>query len=344
MRSVLRHVTLIALMISLLPLLCGALPYLFVRTTLTQGDGLPSLHRLEWGARYVERATWSPNGKWIALLVGSSGSGEYLEVLTPSGRLVQNLTSSWQCGTKDEDTDYTFAWRPDNSLSCINQQELLIGFYPFTSVQYFPMHPYRLAPGQGGGWSPDGQTCVLESWAPTTSGGTFYGGGGQLYALSAEGEVTPQALKLSSEKLHNPAWQPEHWAVSAMVDTAIDGSGGKNLLLSTVQRTRAGGLVLGSPQTIATDLYFTYAWSPSGKWVAVRHGDYRGGDKIYLVNAADPSQTVDVVVADKLGQQMTDPIWSPDGQQLIVFTVEIAAAHPYAIDIGAYLRSKGLQP
>jgi hypothetical protein len=72
----------------------------------------------------------------------------------------------------------------------------------------------------------------------------------------------------------------------------------------------------------------------------VRYGNYRGGDKIYLVNAADPTQTVDVVLADRVGQQMTDPIWSPDGQTLIVFGVN--DNQPYALDVAGYLQSKGL--
>ncbi len=346
MRSTLRHVTLIALLISLLPLLCGALPYLFVRTTLSQGDGLPSLHRLDWGARYVGYATWSPNGKWIALLAGSDyGSDDvHLEVLTPDGRLVQNLTA-WDCGVR---LSFTFAWRPDNTLSCIGQQDLVIGAYPFTTAQHFPLHPDPLFPEvDGGAWLPDGQTCLVVSTAPPVpTYGTRFVSPGQLYALSAEGEVTLQPLTPSSKDLSNSAWQPQHWGVSVVewISTGVDSTGYYNLLLSTVQRTPAGDIKLGPPQTLATDLFFTYAWSPSGKWVAVRHGDYRSGDKIYLVNVANPSQTVDVVVADKLGQQMTDPVWSPDGRQLIVFTVEYGAAHPYAIDIGASLRSKGLQP
>ena len=65
----------------------------------------------------------------------------------------------------------------------------------------------------------------------------------------------------------------------------------------------------------------------------MRHGDYRGGDKIYLINPSDPMQAVDVVLADKLGRQMTDPIWSPDGNTLIVFTVQYDASQPYQLDI-----------
>jgi Tol biopolymer transport system component len=84
-----------------------------------------------------------------------------------------------------------------------------------------------------------------------------------------------------------------------------------------------------------------YAWSPSGRWVAVRHVNPEHGDKIYLVNADDPSQTVDVTHAEDVGQ-MFDPVWSPDGQTLVVFGVD--DERPYAIDIASYLASKGLQP
>jgi hypothetical protein len=78
--------------------------------------------------------------------------------------------------------------------------------------------------------------------------------------------------------------------------------------------------------------------------VAVRYGNYVSGDKIYLLSPAHPSQTVDVVIASQVGQQMMAPIWSPDGKQMIVFTVGFGTSQPYELDVGAYLHSKGIQP
>jgi hypothetical protein len=117
-------------------------------------------------------------------------------------------------------------------------------------------------------------------------------------------------------------------------------------LLNGPQHLDSGRLdqFIGARLVPARDVDQHYIWSPTGRWVVVRHGDYRGGDKIYLVNPADPTQTVDVVLADRGGQQMTDPIWSPDGKTLIVFTVQYGASQPYQLDIGTYLRSKGLEP
>lgn len=74
----------------------------------------------------------------------------------------------------------------------------------------------------------------------------------------------------------------------------------------------------------------------------VRYGDYRGGDRVYLVDAAHPTTTLDVVHAERAGQQLDMPIWSPDGQTLIV--IGVADDQPYAIDIASYLHSKGLEP
>ncbi len=88
-----------------------------------------------------------------------------------------------------------------------------------------------------------------------------------------------------------------------------------------------------------------YAWSPTGHWVAVRHSDYQGGDHVFLLNPTAPnpnapSQQVTIVDADRVGQQMANPIWSPDGKTIIVFGVN--DNQPYSLDIASFLKSKGL--
>jgi hypothetical protein len=62
-----------------------------------------------------------------------------------------------------------------------------------------------------------------------------------------------------------------------------------------------------------------------------------------LVNAANPAQTLNI--ASPIGDYvMTEPTWSPDGQTLIMLSVAYANDEPYAMAIGDYLKSKGLQP
>jgi hypothetical protein len=73
----------------------------------------------------------------------------------------------------------------------------------------------------------------------------------------------------------------------------------------------------------------------------VRLDNGPGTDHIALVNADDPSQIVDVTNERDVGQFL-DPTWSPDGSTLLVFGAD--DERPYAIDIGSYLASKGLQP
>lgn len=67
----------------------------------------------------------------------------------------------------------------------------------------------------------------------------------------------------------------------------------------------------------------------------------QGNDHIALVNADNPSQTVDVTNEQDVGKFL-NPLWSPDGKTLILINTD--DDQPYAIDIASYLASKGLQP
>jgi hypothetical protein len=113
-------------------------------------------------------------------------------------------------------------------------------------------------------------------------------------------------------------------------------------LMASAVVTRDGQPALGTPRNLATDIDVHYAWAPSGRWAVVRYGNYQGGDRVYLIDAANPAETVDVVHADRAGQPMYHPIWSPDGQTLIL--IGVADDQPYAIDIASYLHGKGLEP
>ncbi len=306
-------------------------------TTVFQGGGLPPLHQLDWGFPYVVGATWSPNGHWIALWAGPGVAQTHLVVLSPDGRAQWDL-SRWGC---NDEFLSTLPWLPDSSLSCITQTGMLVsGAYPFTSPTSVPVQP-PLNPS-GAAWTPDGTAMIVASIIDPADP-VHMAQNGALYRMDRSGAVALQSLTPHTLDVEDPAWAPHRMALTYLVQTNPD-TGTLKLLLSPVTVGAQGALTLGPPQTLATDVAEFYSWSPSGRWIAVRHGDYRGGDKIYLLNPDAPSQTVDVVSADRIGQQMMHPIWSPDGQTLIVFSVAYDASQPYSLDIGAYLRGKGLTP
>ncbi len=303
-----------------------------------QGGGLPTLRHLDWGFPYYEGANWSPNGRWIAVWAGPGVSQTHLVVLSPDGRARWDLRA-WGCNNDDALLS-SLAWLPDSTLSCITDTgTLVIGAYPFTSPTIVPVQPTLAPEERGATWTPDGTTMIVTSMIDSAEPEHGFKTG-VLYRVDRSGTVTLQALTPTDAYVESPAWAPHQMALSYLVQTD---TGLFNLLLSPVTIGAQGALTLGPPQTLATEVDDSYGWSPSGRWIAVRHVDYPG-DKIYLLNPAEPSQRVDVVLADRIGQQMMHPIWSPDGQTLIVFSEDFTTSQPYSLDIGAYLRGKGVQP
>lgn len=300
----------------------------------SQAPGLPVLHQLNWGFNYIADAAWSPNGRWIAVLAGDHAASSHLEVVSPDGRFKQDL-SSWGCGLTYW---FSFAWQPDSTLSCLNGTALIKGAFPFTSSVSISIHPHVTPQDKGLIWSPSGSCFIAAS---VTAPDNINIERGRLYAVSAQGVVNPAALTPSTADVSLPAWRPHAPQVSYVNASGPNGSQ-LQLMLNSVARGPDGHLELGPPALLADDIGVGgYTWSPSGRWVVVRHLDAQGTNHLYLINPEETSQTVTVVQAD---QAILGPVWSPDGQTLIVFSAGYDTATPYELDIGAYLKSKGLQP
>ena len=326
--------TLLATMLALTS--CG-LPGTSPASSLAQNGGYPTLHRLIWGFSYVDSMQWSPDGHWIALLAGSDYATSHLEVVSPDGRKRYDL-SSWECG---DSTTFSFAWLANGALACVtNTDRITTGTFPFSAHAITrmapPLHPYDT----GVTTSSDPGILIVSSL--TSASDPVNVTISQLYEVTLQGDVTSVPLTSRPTDVRFPAWQPHGRSVTYLVQES-QSTGGFDLYRSTVTDSTKG-LSLQEGALLAQRVDQNYTWSPSGHWLAVRQPGYSGGDHIYLINPDNPSQTVDVVLADLVGQQMTDPIWSPDGNTLIVSSVGVTDAYPYSLDIGGYLRSKGLQP
>jgi Tol biopolymer transport system component len=319
-------------------------------TVLTQHDGRPSLHRLSWGYPYVESGVWSPDGRWIALVAGPDFSTSHLAVVSADGR-TRNELPGWDC---DEPRAFDFAWLPNGRLSCLTgrvrgQQHLCVGDAPdFAACERIAVSGEVGMTGDGSSWAPDGQTLwVAASHVLPVTG--YETDNPDLLVLTAQGSLR-QVFTFSGDEdpytstdggAYVPQWVPQHQALSYEVGYAGDQGPGE-LVMSVVSQNQAGHFELGPRVVLAANQgHDGYAWSPSGHWVAVRIGGDQGNDHIALVNADNPAQTLDVTNERDVGQFL-NPLWSPDGQTLILINTD--DDQPYAVDIGSYLASKGLQP
>jgi len=318
----------ILLMVALLALVGCNTPF-GAPTTISQTSGLPTLHHLNWGASYYEHALYSPDGRWIAVLAGSDFSKSHLEVLSPDGHTQYDL-SNWNCGLWEF---FDYAWLPDGRLSCIRADStdgvymLCVGSYPFHTCDRKALSSDLRGEAKGAVWTTDGAFLLLAAYAEANGKVDI-----RLCVTKPDGAVTQVLLLGNSVSL--PQWRPHTTTLSYLL--------GNDLVLSSTSWAKSQ-LTLGKPQIIVggqeADVS-RYAWSPSGHWIAARVWS-PGDDKIALINADNPAQTVNVVSYSTAQWLTADPVWSPDGKTLIVFTV--SEDQPYAINIADYLHSKGLE-
>lgn len=298
-----------------------------VPATIAQRGGLPTLRHLDWGAHYYAHALYSPDGRWIAVLAGDDFFTSHLEVVSPDGKTQYDL-SSWGCG---QFFFFDYVWLPDGRLSCIRANEgvflLCIGAAPFHTCTRIPLDARLDIQADGTVWTPDGAHLLFTpnrcDDEPTNES--------SLCILKPDGTII-QAIP-QPELIYQPQWRPHTATLSYIL--------GSTLVLSATQWEH-GQLILGQPHVVVTHLIpdaSRYTWSPSGHWIAARAG-VPNQDRIYLINADHPEQTITVLDAVQTQEIMSDPIWSPDGKTLIVTSPKYD--QPYAINIADYLHSKGL--
>ena len=338
---------LIALLLSLLAG-CSDFPYPSNSAVLTQGHGLPDLRLLDWGFFAFQRPVWSPDGRWIAVLAGEDFAGAHVEVVSPDGKTRYDL-SSWGCG---EGPDPEYAWLPDSRLSCINDDKpyskLCIDAAPFTSCAATRLDQDINGSQPGIAWTPDGRSALYTAW-PNDGSDSYE----SLYVLAPDGSARQILTFPGYYGVVAPSFRPHQTELAYFRGASADlklGTVYYDLVIGSYTEAADGKLTLGAALMITSDAFpesSSYAWSPSGRWLAMRIDDYHGNDdtrdRIALINADNPGQIVDVVQTYQMGDQwMMDPVWSPDGKTLIVLGG--TGPQPYSIDIAGFLASKGLQP
>ena len=129
--------------------------FVFVRDgnawlALADGTGVRNLTRFDLGG--VTGAWWSPDGRWIAVLQGST-----MWVLSPDGAVRRRIGTALGPGDGAWGQPWAPAWSPDNTWLAIEHGEQV------TLVRTGDWHAIRLANAWQPAWSGDGRHLAVVS-------------------------------------------------------------------------------------------------------------------------------------------------------------------------------------
>ena len=158
--------------------------------------------------------------------------------------------------------------------------------------------------------------------------------GGKIRRLALDGssrEIVPFEARVSldvTERLDFPRRVPDG-PVRARRPRQLALGPGDRLAVSALARIYVGGID-GTPPTRLTSAErareFMPSWSPDGRWVAFVSWDERGG---HLWKAPSGGASIPVRLSEAPALWL-DPVWTPDGDRLVVLTAPLGSARSAA--------------
>jgi len=144
------------------------------------------------------------------------------------------------------------------------------------------IHKDKLKWQSNPGWSPDGEKL------------TFYGSGGDIWTISADGSTLNQITR-NMDREAGPAWSPDG-------KTIAYGKGNRSIWLYSIEEGK-------SSEFADVDFRCFPVWSPDGKWLL---GDWQ---KPHFYNLNDKSK-LEFSPPEEVGHFFS---WSPEGQKMLFF-------------------------
>ena len=271
-------------------------------------------------------ATWSPDGRRIAYMVGGSRAGEpyAVYVMNADGSGKRNLTREWGF-----DFDVFPIWSPDwkriafvrsscpNEGACSRFSHIDVMNVDGTALRRLARggKVRRISSGQRvcpcaavPTWSPDGHKIAF---------GSERDGPVDIYVMNRDGKAQLRLTRNTDEE-GSVAWSPDGSRIAAVVVDRKDAGPVTSTHIYVMNADGSGGRLLARGQAPV--------WSPDGHRIAFR-SDRDGNGEVYVVNA-DGSGLHRVT---KNSRSDGRPVWSPDGTKLLFTRFGGGAADIYVV-------------
>ena len=288
---------------------------------------------------HFDEGMWSPDSRWFAAGTydDTTSNGGNIYVFTASGHLATILHADCHNPGLSK-----LSWLPDGRLSCIaDKAQPLLDLFTLDQTEHLKTKTVIAAPFQPEALVLAMQWNPREPWLATIANSQV--GSSHmptLYLSDLAGHQLSAPMLVNADTL---GWSRDGRTLALVELNEETGDGDIELL--SIQPTAAGTLTITSTRqlTAGTPSDETVAWSPSDRWLLCRHGSYESEDYLFLLATDGSGKTVKLTSSFETGQ-LADPVWSPNGKQVIVEHVDLAGGELVSLNMEQLLAEKHIQP
>ncbi len=169
-----------------------------------------------------------------------------------------------------------FSWLPDGRISCfVSNEPPIVSIVTLNAKGQVEKHTTIPVPINFGTITFAMQWNPKHNWLATIAKSKPGNGLTTLYLSSLQGQNLIMPMKVDSENL---VWSPDGTKLALVQQNG-------DIVLLQVQQAASGNLHVTKIRQIMAKTVSdeSIAWSPSGRWLVCRHGNYQGEDYLFLL-------------------------------------------------------------